>query len=229
MKKITLIIAGIALLVNSSIAQKAFEKGNITIDLGIGLGIFNTKSHTEQDIKVWRSGSWVTMREVKDTTDKAASMIVPLKFEYGVKSWLGVGARLAYSNYLGGKDSITGKKDKVRGLDGGVILNFHLIKTAKFDMPIGVTIGYSNFKYMSNDSLDTQAKDNGLNYGIFLSPRFYFGQHIGLFFDLGYIGYNYPSVLFRNRTDANTNDNNNLLQKIKFGGTNIGIGLVVKI
>lgn len=229
MKKITLIIAGIALLLNTSKAQKAFEKGNITVDLGVGLGIFNTKSHKEQDIKVWKGSSLVAIREVEDTTDKAASMIVPLKFEYGVKNWLGIGARLAYSNYLGGTDSTTGKKPKSRGLEGGVILNFHLIKTAKFDMPIGVTIGYSNFKYMSNDSLDSQAKDNGLNYGIFLSPRFYFGQHIGLFFDLGYIGYNYPSVLFRNSTDANINDNNNLLQKIKFGGTNIGIGVVVKL
>lgn len=228
MKKITLLLAGIILLVNSVKAQKAFEKGNVTIDLGVGLGIYGTKLHEERDVQVWTPSGVTTIRETNDTTDGAAATIFPLKFEYGITNWLGIGARFAYSKYIAGSDSTNNTKPTVTGLDAGLILNFHFIKTKRFDLPLSVTIGYSNFRYKANDAANSIAKDNGLNYGVALIPRIYFGDHIGIFFNLGYVGYNYPSMLFSNNKDSNLNEEDNYEFKFKFNGANLGLGLVLK-
>ncbi len=81
------------------------------------------------------------------------------------------------------------------------------------------------------DNGNAMAKDNGLNYGIALIPRIYFGDYIGMFFNLGYMGYSYPSITFSNNSDSNLNNDNNKneLFKLKGNGVNIGIGLIVKI
>jgi hypothetical protein len=47
MKRIVITIAAIAILMNVAKAQdKAFEKGDITAGLGIGVGLYGTKLHT---------------------------------------------------------------------------------------------------------------------------------------------------------------------------------------
>lgn len=235
MKKITLTIAAITVLLTAAKAQdKAFEKGNMTVDLGIGFGIYGTKIHTENTTNVisWNGTQFVSTptRVKKDTTDGAASVIYPLKFEYGVTNWLGIGARFAFADYFEETDSITHIKPKVTGIDAGVIANFHLVKTKRFDMPISVNFGYSHFKYLANDNLNSKAVDNGINYGISLLPRIYFGNHIGMFFNVGWAGYKYPSLHFSNSNDSNLNDDNNQDWKysIKGNGMNIGIGIIGK-
>ena len=221
MKKIVLSIAALSLLINISNAQdKAFKKGDITAGLGVGFGLYGTKLHSE--------ATYGSIKVVDDTTDGAVSVIYPLMAEYGVTDWFGVGARFAYSNYFEERDSITNIKPKVNAFDLGLALNFHLVKSKHFDMPISLLFGYSNFKIHFNDPTNQIGKDNGLNYGIMLTPRIYFGDHIGMFFNIGYLGYNYPSIQFSNNTDSNLNDNNNWLFKLKGNGANLGIGLTAK-
>ncbi len=235
MKKIILTISALAIILTTSKAQdKAFEKGNITVDLGIGFGIYGTKIHSEHTSNVisWNGTQFVSTptRIKKDTTDGAGSVIYPIKVEYGITNWLGIGARLAYSNYFEERDSITGIKPKVSSFDAGIVANFHLVKTKRFDMPISMTLGYSHFKYLSNDNLSSKGVDNGINYGISLLPRIYFGNHIGMFFNVGWAGYKYPSIHFSNSNDSNLNDDNNQDWKysIKGNGMNIGIGIIGK-
>ncbi len=217
MKKITLTIAAITVLLTAAKAQdKAFEKGNITVDLGAGFGLYGTKIHQKFG------------NITKDTTDAAASAIYPLKAEYGVTNWLGVGARFAFANYFEETDSITKIKPTTRGIDAGIVANFHLVKSKRFDMPISVTFGYSRFSINSNDSFGTKAKANGLGYGISLLPRIYFGDHIGMFFNLGYMGYNYSNVKYSNNTDSDLNKTWNAKVSLKANGANIGIGLIAK-
>lgn len=233
MKKITLTIAAIALFINASKAQdKAFEKGNMTVGLGAGFGLYGTKTHTEQDrdVIVWTGSGFAIEKQkfTQDTTDAAASAIYPLTFEYGVTNWLGVGARFAYSNYFEETDSITHIKSKVRAIDADLVANFHLVKSKHFDMPISLTFGYSNFKYWANDVNNSMGKDNGINYGIALIPRIYFGNHIGMYFNVGYAGYSYPSIQFSDEHNSNLNADSNWVFKIKGSGANLGIGLVGK-
>jgi hypothetical protein len=224
MKKFAIIIIACAFLTENLNAQdKAFEKGNVVIDIGTGLGLYATKSHEE------RTNS-LNIRIAKDTTDGALSAIYPVCFEYGVTNWLGLGARFAYANYLTGNDSTTGNKPKITGIDADLLVNFHFIKTKRLDLPLRVTVGYSSFKYLANDIAGTQAKDNGFNFGVALIPRIYFGNHIGIFFNLGYATYNYPSLKLSNNSDSNLNDDagQNYLLHLKGSGANIGLGLVVK-
>lgn len=230
MKKIILVLAGIALFINSTKAQdKAFHKGVFIVDLGIGVNIYKTSTQDQYNSPVWNGSSFSTIRVKKDTTNGAGSAIYPLTIEYGLKNWLGIGAKVAYSNYFGTKDSVSGVKAAIRSIDAGIILNLHLIKTRRFDMPIGLSLGYSNFKVDNKDALNSTAKANGLNYGFAAVPRIYFGEHIGLSINLGYTVYTYPNILFSNKNDSNVNDNNDRVFKLKASGGNIGVGLIIKI
>ncbi|CAN5446065.1 hypothetical protein BH10BAC1_BH10BAC1_12140 [soil metagenome] len=251
MKKITLAFcfAAFSFSVINAQEDKAFHKGTITVDPSIGFAIYGTKSHSEYDENYWTGTGTGTRRVKKDTTDGAGSTIYGLTGEYGVTNWLGIGARFAYSHYIQEEkhDTVffpTGiktfdYKPKARSVDFGINVNFHLVKGKRFDMPICLTLGYSNFKLTNNnpdtdpssyDNSGAVAKDNGVNYGILLMPKIYFGkeQHVGLAFHIGYMGYNYPSIKFSNNFDSNLNDDNNSTFKLKGNGFNIGIGLSVK-
>jgi hypothetical protein len=234
MKKIAIaIVLFTASFISSKAQDKAFEKGNFTVDLGAGFGLYGTKIHTEENkySYTWNGSSFVKTKvgiTQNDTTDGAVSTIYPLKVEYGVTNWLGVGARFAFSDYFEERDSITGIKPNFTSFDAGIVLNFHLIKSKRFDMPISVNCGYSSFKFISNDIKDSKGKDSGINYGISILPRIYFGDHIGMFFNIGYAGYNYPSIKFSDNTDSNLNDENDWKYRIRGNGANIGIGLIAK-
>ncbi|HEX8515715.1 MAG TPA: outer membrane beta-barrel protein [Bacteroidia bacterium] len=223
MKKIILTVALIASFMNVSKAQdKAFKKGDITAGLGIGLGIYGTRIHT--------TSSYQNLTFTHDTTDAAASVIYPLTLEYGITNWFGVGGRFAYSNYFTERDSLTGYKEKTTSLDADLMLNFHLVKSKRFDMPIVLTVGYSRFKINSNEPSQWMARDNGINFGFALNPRIYFGDHIGMFFNVGYAGYSYPSLRFSDKTDSNLNENGDYRStfSLKGNGANIGFGLIGK-
>ncbi len=251
MKKIILTVAFASFLFGVAKAQddKAFHKGTITIDPSIGFAIYGTKIHTEFDEDYWAGSSIATRRVVEDTTDGAGATIFGLNGEYGLTDWLGLGFRFGFSKYIaeeehdtvyaGSTQTTYNYQPKVRSIDFGLDVNFHLVKGKRFDMPICLTVGYSNFKYSqnnpdtdpsSNDNSGAGGKDNGMNYGIHLKPKIYFGktQHVGLAFHLGYMGYTYPSILFSNNSDSNLNDENNWQYKLKGNGFNIGIGLSAK-
>lgn len=216
--------------------DKAFDKGTIVISGGVGLGIYKTKTHSEQTY-----GS-VTFKD--DTTDAAASVIYPITAEYGVTNWLGVGARFGFSNYFEEKenDTINGVaysyQPKYTAVDLDLVLNFHLVKTKRFDMPVSLIIGYSKFKLVQNnpntnpigspDNGGFRAKDNGTHYGIMVTPRIYFTDHFGMYFNAGYLGYSYNSLSFSNNSDSNLNDTYNWKFSLKGNGLNLGLGLVAK-
>ncbi len=165
--------------------DKAFHKGSITIDPSIGFAIYGTKVHAEYDEDYWNGSAIATRRVVEDTTDGAGSTIYGLSGEYGVTDWLGIGFRFGYSNYIEETQYDTvytptkvthTYKPKARSIDFGLNVNFHLVKGKRFDMPLCLTMGYSNFKYLQNnpdtdptsvDNSGAMAKDNGMNYGYF--------------------------------------------------------------
>lgn len=231
MKKLTLTIAAVALFLNFTKAQdKAFKKGDITVDLSAGFDLYGTKLHTEYNQQVYDLSGSHTVRYTHDTTDGAGGSHFPLKVEYGVTNWLGVGARFNFSNFIEETDSITHIKPTTRGIDAGLVLNFHFIKSHRFDMPLSLTFGYSHFSIHGNDTAQTMAKANGLGYGISLMPRIYFGEHIGMFFNVGYMGYNYKNIIYSNKDYSNLNKQS--FQDAKFSlkanGLNMGIGLILK-
>lgn len=227
MKQFILITLG--LIFTNAIYSQAFHKHAVVVDIGAGLNISKVAVQDAYNTQMWNGSGFNTVRIQKDTNDRAGAVVYPLTIEYGVKNWLGIAGRVAYSKYFAGTDSASGVKPNVRGIDAGLVFNLHLIKTKRFDMPIGVTLGYSNFKLESKDSIQSMAKDNGLNYGFAAVPRLYFGKHFGVSLNVGYMVYTYPNLLFSNKNDSNVNDNNDRIYKLKSSGTNIGVSILIKI
>jgi hypothetical protein len=210
MKKIILIVSAFIVsgIANAQDKTKStiFEPGNIIVDAGVGVAGYKT---------VYRTTITVA-NTPKDFDEKgsATSVIIPIQAEYGFNNWFGLGARFAYSNYF---DSTKSNK----GVDFDFVLNFHFIKTKRFEMPISLFLGVSNISIKYNDSFNTVAKDNGANNGFMLTPRFYLTDKFGLFVNLGFVNYVYPSVTFSN------NNNTNLIPanaKVSIGGMGQTIG-----
>nr|MDQ3048680.1 hypothetical protein [Bacteroidota bacterium] len=77
--------------------------------------------------------------------------------------------------------------------DFAISANFHLAnKSDKFDLPIGIGYGFSNFKADLSTTEHLYAKGGILN--IHVSPHFYFGKYIGMFVSLGYNKHLYNQV-----------------------------------
>lgn len=230
MKKQFSILALSLFFVISAVAQdKAFQKGNFLIRVGGGFAAYKTKTHNEYDAYGWTGSGFGKIRVKKDTTDGAASLMIPVTLEYGITNWFGAGLRGAYSKYYANADSTNNNtKPTVGSFDIGVMMNFHLIKTVHFDMPLTLLVGYSAFTYKANDPANSMAKDGGYNIGVGLNPRIYFGDHVGMFFDLNYVSYHYPSMQFSNSSNSDLNATNNQVYKLSGNGANVGLGLLVK-
>ncbi|MGB3948015.1 MAG: outer membrane beta-barrel protein [Bacteroidia bacterium] len=228
MKKTFFLLVASILTSYTTVNAQSFHKRAVVVDFGAGINISQTEIKQQYNRQVWNGSGFTIMPVKKDTTDISGAFVFPLTVEYGLKNWLGVGGKIGYAKYFTSNDSLGNAESDVRGLDAGILLNFHFIKISKFDLPLGVTFAYSNFKMISNDSLQTIAKDNGFNYSFSANPRFYFGNHIGVSVNLGYTVYTYPSLLFSDKNDSNLNDNDDMKFKLKSSGGNIGVGLLVK-
>lgn len=230
MKKIMIFLFCFGFLSATTYAQdKAFQKGTFLIRVGAGFAGYGTKATDVKDEWVWNGSAIVKERVTTHKNDGAASLMFPLTLEYGITNWFGAGLRGAYSKYYANADSTNNNtKPTVSSTDLGVMMNFHFIKTVHFDMPITLLVGYSGFSYKTNDVFNSMAKDAGYNIGVGLNPRIYFGDHVGMFFDLNYTSYTYPSLLFSNSNDSNLNDNANEVYTLKGNGANVGLGLIVK-
>jgi hypothetical protein len=178
---------------------------------------------------VWNGSGLSTIRISEDTTDGAVTRTFPVTLEYGVTNWLGIGARVAYNKFFTAVDSAANNTHPdVRSLDADLVIGLHFIKTKRFDLPLNISAGYSAFTYQSNDALHHTAKDGGLNFGVQLQPRIFFGNHIGMYFNVGYANVSYKSMTFSNDNDSDLNDTDNRLYTLKGSGLNVGLGLIAK-
>jgi hypothetical protein len=223
----TFIFIAATLNAQTSPDEKAFKKGDFIINLGANLGGYATSWHREYDYQYWDGTSIQTAHAEEDADDGAVSVILPLQLEYGLTNWLGVGAGFSFNKYLG-KDSTLDITPKVNSYDIDGVVNLHFIKSRHFDMPLCINVGYSIFSYKTLDSLSSMAKDNGINFTLGLNPRIYFGDHLGMHFDLKYASYIYPSVTFSNENDPDLNSENNESFSLKGKGLNFGLGFQYK-
>jgi len=203
MKKITL---GIAVLCSINlVAQQSFEKKSNVVAFGADLGIYNyvTKvaSNKQSDVST------------------AANKMLSLHYERGVSNWLGIGAKVLLSDYFTSKDSITNLKPSITGLDATILVNAHFLRTKRVDMLAGFNFGYSTLNWEARDQYISAAKGGGLIFDFHLQPRFYFGDHIGMFINLAYVNYSYKDLDFKN-TVTNIPD----VLDLTGGGVNFGFG-----
>ncbi len=207
MKKI--ITISIVLFTVNTYAQKSFEKKANVISVGGDVGLYQYVSKVASN--------------PKSETNGALNRMLNLQYERGILNWLGVGVKLQYNNYYTTKDSVTGTTPSVKAVDGTVIVNAHFVRTKRVDMLVGFNLGYSSMNWEARDQFISSATGSGLTYDFHLQPRFYFGNHIGMFINTSYVHYDYQNMDFKN-TFTNISD----ILSLTGGGVNVGVGLQVK-
>jgi hypothetical protein len=201
----------IALACHGFSQKVAFEKKTKVIDINANFGVYNTVSTDSTE-----------RAQGKNHQDKAAPYGFALSFEYGVLDWLGIGLKGQACTYLSSRDT-SGVKPDAKVKDIALVVNFHLVRKKRFDLLLGGNIGYSGFKFSSNDSKSSVAKGGGLMYDIHVQPRLYFSEHFGMYLSLSYIGYSYSKLKLSDNVRTYTDH-----LTFKGSGVNVGIGFQVQ-
>ncbi|MDB4533512.1 hypothetical protein N9242_01475 [Vicingaceae bacterium] len=241
MKKITtivLIIGGVFVL-NNNLQAQAFQKGNFNLDIGLGFGVFGTKQTATTKLSFDAFGTPFSQTSVNDTSDGAASFIVPIGFEYGVSNKIGLGLEFSNSNYAideNDREFVS----SVKGLDFGIKVNYHLLNSEKNDLFIGIGFGFSKVNWtFKSDATNlfglTTAAGSGRCFSIGVTDRIFFSDHFGIMFNLGYRGYTYPEINYETGDVASaleafgaTNVQFSQQLEWKLNGVHIGAGLAIK-
>lgn len=208
MKKTIIVVAAFLVSMNAT-AQKSFEKKTNVIGFGADLGIYNYQSRVGSTNSTSSSG--------------AANKMLSLHYERGVTNWLGVGAKVQLCDYFTEKDSVTGTKPSVKAIDATLLVNAHFVRTKHVDLLTGFNIGYSKLNWEARDANISQAQGGGLTFDLHVQPRFYFGDHFGMFLNLAYTYYGYKNMDFTNIYTQQSD-----VLDLVGGGVNFGIGLQAK-
>lgn len=192
-------------------AAQCFEKGDKIINAGIKISIY----------KVSDEGS--DNDEEEDGDDGAASYTIPISFEYALTNRIGIGAEIGICNYFTGEDTITGTIASATSFDMLISGNFHWVRAGRADLYSGIGLGFSSFKYESNDARESRFKSTGTYVRLSLfNARFYVGKKFALTLHCGI-----PYMNFNNgRIDDNIGSDYNY--PLTFTGVDIGTGIAFK-
>lgn len=162
------------ILIQGVVNAQSFKFGTIAADAGVGGGLYGIRAYSPvNNMEHFAIGAIGTMPRVNA--------------EFGVAKFFGVGVSYRRGTY--GKSGA----NKLRGSDVMVRANFHVAnKNKKFDLPIGIGYGLSNFNGDLSSTEYLKAKGGILN--VHVSPHFYFGNYIGMFLSLGYNKHLYNQV-----------------------------------
>lgn len=212
MKQLFLLAALTLSLISN--AQSSFYKGAIVADVRTGFEIYNTtlKSTTTNNN---------TSRDTVQT-DKAADTYFALSGEYGLHKLFGVGLGVNKHKFISETDSVTGQKPNMRSTDINLVMNFHAVSTKKFDMVLGAEVGYSYFRFASNDKVNTiLTGKSGMYSAFYANPRIYFGP-VGINFRLYTPMFSYKKIE-SNNADFNKYNKLNQLKGSAAWGVSFGI------
>ena len=162
------------ILIQGVVNAQSFKFGTIAADAGVGGGLYGIRAYSPvNNMEHFAIGAIGTMPRINA--------------EFGIAKFFGVGVSYRRGTY--GKSGT----NKLRGSDVMVRANFHVAnKNKKFDLPIGIGYGLSNFNGDLSSTEYLKAKGGILN--VHVSPHFYFGNYIGMFFSLGYNKHLYNQV-----------------------------------
>ncbi len=173
MKKLFFTLATF-ILIQGVVNAQSFKFGTIAADAGVGGGLYGIRAYSPvNNMEHFAIGAIGTMPRINA--------------EFGIAKFFGVGVSYRRGTY--GKSGT----NKLRGSDVMVRANFHVAnKNKKFDLPIGIGYGLSNFNGDLSSTEYLKAKGGILN--VHVSPHFYFGNYIGMFLSLGYNKHLYNQV-----------------------------------
>ncbi len=190
-----------------SVPEKSFRKKLWVIDGGASLGIYNDE---------------VTNVLGESKKSMAANSIYTIGAEYGISKRFGVGGRISIDDFFTGKDTATGKMGSASSFNWGFFVNYHLLRTRRFDLPIGFSTGHSVLTINVNDVYGTKASGAGLINSLYIRPRFYFGKRFGIFGNIAIAGYNYSTLNVTRSYTPGVTANNTIL--FNLNGFTLGFG-----
>jgi len=200
----------VAMLISTTFSQaQCFQKHDMFIDLGFGLSIYNTtvRNYTTDSTK----------------TGKAASIVIPLSFEYAIGNRIGIGLQLVTQSFLTGKDSTANSTPTAHSGELNLFGNYHCFRTDHTDLSIGLTLGGSTFTFNKNDVNAGTLSAGGPYVDIHIGARFLLGKHIGILASLRFPTMTYTQGL------ATDNQGNEANFDLKFSGFVIGTGITYKL
>ncbi|MEO6884189.1 MAG: hypothetical protein ABI199_09215 [Bacteroidia bacterium] len=206
MKKIFL-IAGICLMATQSFSQ-SFYKNALVTTLDFGFDVYQVDYHYQL----------IGTNVIKDNKNGAASRSLVIGGEYGLANWFGIGLLLKPETYYTKYDTSTGSTPTAKSFDATLLLNFHVIRSAHFDLPLGLNLGFSHLQYNENDFGNNQIYGAGSYVDFHINPRFYF-QRFGLNADVSF-----PIINYSNMTSNNSTFNQYVLADWKGSGVGFSIG-----
>jgi hypothetical protein len=209
MKNTRLLLAALLFLAIRTFSfSQSFEKGTSIVSLSTSLGVYNDKLTTH-------------ISPTSSSTGKTISGIYTFSYEYGLTNWLGAGIQVQYDKYI---DS-SGQKQTVYNVNVPLFINAHFVKSKHVDLSAGIGFAYSYFRINSNDVNATSLSGSGTLFDIHVIPRFYLGNHIGIFVPLSYGFLNYPNL---DLTSSQSGSSHTNWADFHLNGMNIGIGLSVR-
>jgi hypothetical protein len=181
MTKTKFYLSALLLLAVSSLHAQSFQKKNKIIELGTYLSVYNTRLRDH-----------VTHLEF---TDRAASVTVPISFEYALSDKIGLQGELGFASFFTERDTNTNAIANAGGVDFIVSGNYHYVRSNKVDIFSGLGFGGASFSYESNDSRHSKLSGGG---GIFMlhlvNARFYFSNHFGIKLNLDYSSFSFVNA-----------------------------------
>lgn len=174
-------------MANNAANAQAFQKGNINVDLDLGIGAYATQTS-------WTAGVG-PLTYSGSNADGTASKIFRIGGEYGISNKFGIGLKFGASNYLiAEKDRDTIRSAK--STDFALNINYHLLNTEKNDLFIALELGRTNGTWLFHEDKTflSSTKGTGGYFALGLTDRLFFSKNIGILFSLKYSAFNYNNI-----------------------------------
>lgn len=203
---------------NKTNTGSLLKEGGSILEIGGGLGIYKSEHY----LKVGQAE--------RISRDGTAAAKLFFKYEYIISKRQGIGFKLNYSKFVNGYDTVNSVvyTSKSNAIDFTAVLAVHLYSSNKFDLPLNINLGYSSFKLHKNDSLNNRVKTDGLNLGVYLNPRYFFTNHLGVFAFAGFSYFDYSKLIYYNDSNPDLNSFYQIKSTLKYRGADFGFGLVYK-
>lgn len=153
--------------------SQCFNKKDKIIDAGIKISIYKVRAPDDNDNN--------------DDNTGAASFTIPVGFEYAVSNRIAAGVEIGFCNYFTGEDTTTGTIANAGSVDLLFKGDFHWLRSTRVDLYSGIGVGFSSFKYESNDSKNSKFNSDGfylrlglLNAGFYVSKSIALRLHVGI-------------------------------------------------
>ena len=213
MNKKTLSVLTIASLLFVSInikaqEQEAFGKGKIVVTAGYGVPYLASLGNKA----LYKNNEASTGLTSNNYTVRSTGPIL-IKTEYGLLKKLGIGIVIGYSGYSSSWNFVDGNtynpatgnyttntyKETLKqtSITIGTHINYHIVTTEKFDMYVGLGLGYSAVtKTFSNNDLNanpyyTYPVTTGIPvyFAVTYGVRYYFVPNVGIYAEVGWEKY----------------------------------------